>query len=103
MLDPGTSVSAFSPGQAAASSEVKHARAGKEDAAPTATSIWASVAVGRLQVCKRYGKEDAVLVAIEQKDQDHEGKGSNIAAARDRPSRTVFLSPLHSPCRHKGS
>jgi len=52
-----------------ASSEVKHARAGKEDAAPTATSIWASVALGRLQVCTRYGKEDAVPVAIEQKDQ----------------------------------
>jgi len=73
MLEPGTLVSAFSPGQAAASSEVKHARAGKEDAAPTATSIWASVALGRLQVCTRYGKEDAVPVAIEQKDQRRSG------------------------------
>jgi len=69
MLEPETSVSAFSPGQAAASRHVKHARAGKEDAAPTATSIWASVALGRLQVCMRYGKEDTVPVAIEQKDQ----------------------------------
>jgi len=69
MLEPGTSISAFSPGQAAASSEVKHARAGKEDAAPTATSIWVSVALGHLQVYTRYGKEDAVPVAIEQKDQ----------------------------------
>lgn len=73
MLEPGTSVSAFSPGQAAESSHVKHARAGKEDAAPTATSIWASVALVRLQVCTRYGKEDAVPVAIEQKDQRRSG------------------------------
>ena len=73
MLEPGTSVSAFSPGQSAASSHVKHARAGKEDAAPTATSIWASVALGHLQVCTRYGKEDAVPVAIEQKDQRRSG------------------------------
>jgi len=68
MLEPGALVLAFSPGQSAASSHVKHARAGKEDAAPTATSIWASVALGHLQVCTRYGKEDAVPVAIEQKD-----------------------------------
>jgi len=68
MLEHGTLVSAFSPGQAVASSKVKHARAGKEDTAPTATSIWANVALGRLQVCKCYGKEDAVPVAIEQKD-----------------------------------
>jgi len=73
MLEPGTPVSAFSPGQAAASSHVKHARAGKEDAAPTATSIWAIVALGRLQVCTCYGKEDAVPVTIEQKDQRHSG------------------------------
>jgi len=65
MLEPGTSVLAFSLGQDAASSHVKHARAGKEDTAPTATSICASVALGRLQVCTRYGKEDAVTVAIE--------------------------------------
>jgi len=69
MLEPGTSVSAFSPGQTAASSHVKHARAGKEDAAPTATSV----ALVRLQVCTRYGKEDAVPVAIEQKDQRRSG------------------------------
>jgi len=73
MLEPGTSVLAFSPGQVAASSHVKHARVGKEDAALTATSIWASVALGRLQVCTRYGKEDAVPVAIEQKDQRRSG------------------------------
>ena len=48
MHEPGTLVLAFSPCQTAASSEVKHARAGKEDAAPTATSIWASVALGLL-------------------------------------------------------
>jgi len=101
----------FSPGQAAASSHVKHARAGKEDAAPTATSIWASVALGRLQVCTRYGKEDAVPVVIEQENQRRsrhlvhwvrrealglrEGTGSNIAAARDWPSRTIFF--INSP------
>jgi len=73
MLEPGTLVSAFSPGQAAAKSEVKQARAGKEDTAPTAKSIWASVALGRLQVCTRYGKEDAVPVVIEQKDQRRSG------------------------------
>jgi len=71
--EPGTLVSAFSPGQAAASSHVKHARAGKENAAQTVTSIWDSVALGRLQVCTCYGKEDAVPVSIEQKDQRRSG------------------------------
>jgi len=40
---------------------------------PTATSNWASVALGRLQVCTCYRKEDAVPVAIEQKDQRRSG------------------------------
>jgi len=73
MLEPGTLVSAFSSGEAAARSHVKHARAGKEDVAPTATSIWASVALVRLQVCTRDGMEDAVPVDIEQKDQRRSG------------------------------
>ena len=99
MLEPGTSVLAFSPGQAAESSHVKNARAEKEDAAPTATSIWASITLVRLQVCTHYGKEDAVPVVIEQKDQRRSGhrEERSIGTEEREQAATLLLQEMGHP------